>query len=40
MGECNLVKPKDKAGKPKSGGPEDTEDTDNSAGANQDIGQA
>jgi hypothetical protein len=40
MGECNLVKPKDKAGKPKSGGPEDTEDTDTSAGQNQDIGQA
>ena len=28
MGECNLVKPKDKLGKPKSGNTEDTDETD------------
>jgi hypothetical protein len=31
MGECNLVKPKDKLGKPKSGNTEDTDETDASA---------
>lgn len=40
MGECNLVKPRN-SGKPKSGASEgDTEETDNSAGQNTDIGGA